>query len=141
MADPRIFSLEEAERALPLVRRIVADVQRVYEEWREAVDSYELVAAGAKGDAPESPALERLRTEVAGYAEQMAGLIGEVQEIGCELKDVRLGLVDFFALLDDRLVYLCWRMGEQGITHWHELDVGFGGRQPIDQSLFQGIIP
>jgi hypothetical protein len=71
----------------------------------------------------------------------MAGLIDEVQEIGCELKDVRLGLVDFYALLDDRLVYLCWRLGEQGITHWHELNEGYGGRQPIDQSLFQGIIP
>jgi hypothetical protein len=141
MADPRIFSLEDAERALPLVRKIVADVQRVYEEWRGAVASYELVAAGVKGDEPEPEALEQLRTEVAGYAEQMASLIDEVQEIGCELKDVRLGLVDFYALLDDRLVYLCWRLGEQGITHWHELDEGYGGRQPIDQSLFQGIIP
>lgn len=141
MADPRIFSLDEAERALPLVRKIVADVQRVYEEWREAVASYELVAAGAKADGPESDALEQLRTDVATYAEQMAGLIDEVQEIGCELKDVRLGLVDFYALLDDRLVYLCWRMDEQNITHWHELDAGFGGRQPIDQSLFQGIVP
>ncbi len=141
MADPRIFSLDEAERALPLVRKIVADVQRVYEEWREAVASYELVAAGAKADGPESEALEQLRTDVARYAEQMAGLIDEVQEIGCELKDVRLGLVDFYALLDDRLVYLCWRMDEQSITHWHELDAGFGGRQPIDQSLFQGIVP
>jgi hypothetical protein len=141
MADPRIFSLEDAERALPLVRKIVADVQRVYEEWRGAVASYELVAAGVKSDGPEPVALEQLRTEVAGYAEQMAGLIDEVQEIGCELKDVRLGLVDFYALLDDRLVYLCWRLGEQGITHWHELNEGYGGRQPIDQSLFQGIIP
>jgi len=141
VADPRIFSLDEAERALPLVRKIVADVQRVYEEWREAVASYELVAAGAKADGPESEALEQLRTDVARYAEQMAGLIDEVQEIGCELKDVRLGLVDFYALLDDRLVYLCWRMDEQSITHWHELDAGFGGRQPIDQSLFQGIVP
>ena len=141
MADPRIFSLEDAERALPLVRKIVADVQRVYEEWRGAVASYELVAAGVKGDGPEPVALEQLRTEVAGYAEQMASLIDEVQEIGCELKDVRLGLVDFYALLDDRLVYLCWRLGEQGITHWHELNEGYGGRQPIDQSLFQGIIP
>ena len=140
MADPRIFTLDEAERALPLVRKIVADVQRVYEEWRGAVASYELVAAGAKADGPESEALQQLRTDVAKYAEQMAGLIDELQGIGCELKDVRLGLVDFYALLDDRLVYLCWRMDEQGITHWHELDAGFGGRQPIDQSLFQGIV-
>ena len=141
MADPRIFTLDEAERTLPLVRRIVADVQRLYEEWRGAVGVYELAAAGAKGDAPESEELARLRDLVNAHARQMAELIGELEEVGCQLKDIRLGLVDYYTLLDDRLVYLCWQAGEQGITYWHELDAGFGGRQPIDQSLFQGIVP
>jgi hypothetical protein len=141
MADPRIYSLEEAERALPLVRRIVADIQRAYGAWRDCVDRYEIAVAGAVASEPEPADAELLRVEVDRRAEAVASYLTELQELGCEFKDFRLGLVDFYALLDDRLVFLCWQMGENGITHWHELDAGLGGRQPIDQSLFHGIVP
>ena len=48
------------------------------------------------------------------------------------LKDPRTGLVDFRSVRDGRVVYLCWRLGEDRIRYWHDLDAGFAGRQPLD---------
>lgn len=141
MGDPRIFTLEEAERALPLVRRVVSDIQAAFTLWRASLGRYEVEAAGVRGDAAEPPGLIQLRTEVAEQAERVEGLVEELGQIGCELKDFERGLVDFPALLEDRLVFLCWRMGEEHVTHWHELEAGFAGRQPIDAALFPRTVP
>lgn len=139
MSDPRIFSLEEAERALPLVRRIVADLQIAYRDLRSARQALQL--ARAEPTPPSRDEIDALRDQTERQAGRVNELLGELEDVGAQLKDFERGLVDFYALLDDRLVYLCWRMGEDRITHWHELDAGFRGRQPIDEALFPGTVP
>jgi hypothetical protein len=141
MLGPRLFTLQEAERALPLVRRIVADISSAYHTWQDAVTRYELEAAGATADSGESATLRGLREAVGAHAERVTTLVEELQVLGCELKDFEQGLVDFYALREDRLVYLCWRLGEENITHWHEVDQGFAGRRPIDTALTRGVLP
>ena len=74
-------------------------------------------------------------------AERVAGLVDELQALGVELKALEQGMVDFYALREDRLVYLCWRLGEEHITHWHEVDAGFTGRRPVDEHLTRGVVP
>ena len=59
-------------------------------------------------------------------------MIDLVQSLGAELKEIRTGLIDFRSPRDDRVIYLCWRLGEPRILFWHELDAGFAGRQPLD---------
>ncbi len=54
------------------------------------------------------------------------------EEIGCLLKDVETGLMDFPTLYKGQEVYLCWKLGESGISHWHRIEDGFAGRKPID---------
>lgn len=141
MTDPRIYSLAEAERTLPLVRRIVTDIQRTYRGWRDAVDRFELAQVDSVAGEPESAEAVHWRREAAVRAEDVARYIEELQALGVEFKDFRLGLVDFYALRDDRLVFLCWRVGESAISHWHELDAGFQGRQPIEPATFHEILP
>jgi hypothetical protein len=68
--------------------------------------------------------------------DHLTGLKEEVEQIGCELKDFRVGLIDFPALLDGREVCLCWQLGEDDITYWHETTDGFAGRRPIDHAVF-----
>jgi hypothetical protein len=136
--DPRIFTLEEAERTLPLVRRIVIDLQNEYALWRAAVGQFELVSAGTRADATPPPEVLTAEREVTLLAERVAELLVELESIGCIPKGIEAGLVDFCALRDDRLVYLCWRLGEPSITHWHDLDAGVEGRQPIDHLLATG---
>jgi hypothetical protein len=58
-----------------------------------------------------------------------------IQEIGCLVKDLDIGLLDFPTLYRGREVYLCWRLGEQRIEHWHGVDEGFRGRKPVDDDF------
>jgi hypothetical protein len=53
------------------------------------------------------------------------------QDLGCELKDLDQGLVDFPSYRDDKLIYLCWKRGEDRVSFWHAIDSGFSGRQPL----------
>jgi hypothetical protein len=76
-----------------------------------------------------------LRDAAALEAERINGYLLELEEIGCVFKGFEAGLVDFYALREDRLVFLCWRMGEPHIAHWHEVDAGFEGRQAIDHTM------
>ena len=135
--DPRIFTLEEAERALPLVRRVVIDLQHEYALWRSAVGRFELASAGGTAGAE----VQEAEREVTLLAERVAELLVELESIGCVAKGIEAGLVDFYALRDDRLVFLCWRVGEPRIGHWHPIDAGVDGRHPIDHLLSTEVAP
>ena len=135
MADARIFTLEEAERTLPLLRRILTDLRAEYRVWQDALADYELLTGGARSDRGETEELLGARRTVTESADRISAYLGEIEAIGCLFKGFDAGLVDFYSLRDDRPVFLCWRMGEPRITHWHELDAGFGGRQPIDRAM------
>ena len=135
---PRIFTLAEAERTLPLVKRIVVDLQHEYAQWRSAVGQFELVSAGSRADTQMPPEVAAAEREVNLLAGRVAELLSELESIGCIPKGIEAGLVDFYALRDDRLVYLCWRLGEERIEHWHDIDTGVDGRRPIDDLITTG---
>ena len=141
MAELKIFSVAEAERTLPLVRKILTDLNVEYDEWREAVAGYEVLAAASRADTGETAELLHSRGRVTDAATRINLGLLELEAVGCQFKGFEDGLVDFYALRDDRLVFLCWKLGEAHITHWHEVDAGIAGRQPIDAADFSGIIP
>ena len=135
MAEARIFTLEEAERTLPLLRRILTDLRTEYRIWQEALAEYELLSGGARAEAGESEELVTARRGVTDSADRISAYLDEIQAIGCLFKGFDAGLVDFYTLREDRLVFLCWRVDEAHITHWHEVDAGYSGRQPIDSTF------
>ncbi len=135
MSAPRIFTVREAEATLPLVGRIVADLLAAYPRWKALVASYELLTGPLKAGDQEPAELIEVRDAVAREAERIGGFLLELEEVGCVFKGFDAGLVDFYALRDDRLVYLCWQQGESHISHWHEVDAGFAGRQPVDETM------
>lgn len=123
-----LFTVESANEALILVRKVVGDVVERYGElMRLRMEAQELsLESGAQARFDEisllvEQTLERLKT-----------LHQELIDVGCELKDFATGLVDFPAEIDGRKVWLCWKLREAEVSHWHELDAGFTGRQPID---------
>ena len=61
------------------------------------------------------------------------GIVDEIHETGCVLKDVDLGLVDFYGYHKGRMVYLCWKLGESEVSYWHEIGHGYIHRQPISE--------
>lgn len=120
----RLFELEEAERMLPLVRSIVKGMMDDHEE-RQALL---LRIDDLPRDARETRAL---RHEVETLTEKLVEAAEELADLGLEFKGVELGLVDFPALKDGEIVYLCWQYGEEEIRFWHPLETGYAGRQPI----------
>jgi hypothetical protein len=129
--DTRYFTLEEANRTLPLVRRIVQDIVDEYAEWKGALGRYEAVAARDRGDLGESEEAAALRTEVDEIAQRINEFIDELKQIGCVLKGFDDGLVDFHSTHDDRDIFLCWKLGETEVSHWHEIGAGLAGRRPV----------
>lgn len=124
------FSVEEANRTLPLVRRIVSDAVRDYWRWQEKVREYEEVAANRKVDQPSDEA-EKLEREAQQLARDIDGYIAEIRQLGVEMKGIDSGLVDFPSEVNGRPVLLCWQLGEESVQYWHEEDAGFAGRQPV----------
>ncbi len=128
----RTFTLDEATALLPRLREILNEMQ----EKKPQVDAIreEIVAmtktASGNGHL-ESQDVRDKQKAAQGLIERLNELGAELREFGCELKGIDEGLVDFPAEREGRTIYLCWKLGEDAITHWHELDTGFGGRQPL----------
>ena len=127
----KFFTLDQANRTLPLVRRVVADVVDEYRKWKDVVFRYELLAAGSKADEGETAEQVSLRQQVDESAQKINGFLEELSRIGCVFKGFEEGLVDFPHQMDGREVYLCWRLGEDQIEHWHDVESGFAGRQEL----------
>ncbi len=118
------FTVAEANAALPLVNRIVRDI---VEQYRQVMAYH---AQLQEGDLPD-PDRDRLESARSQATDKLDNLAIELANIGCELKDWESGLVDFPARMDSRDVCLCWKLGEEQITQWHEVYAGFAGREPI----------
>ena len=130
--EPKYFTVEGANKALPLVNRIVADILHDYEIWRDHMRRYELLSGEAPGESGESPEQLTLRKKVDEVAHRINGYMEELAQIGCVFKGFDQGLVDFYSKREDRDVFLCWKFGEPAVEHWHELEGGFAGRQPVE---------
>jgi hypothetical protein len=139
----RFFSLREANALLPTLReeftraRALRDsllgVQQRLQETGHGIDGPEVAV-----DVSASPAVQKLQARAARIIGQLREIIRAVSELGIEIKAAD-GLVDFRSKLRGRTVYLCWKFGEDRVTHFHELGAGFAGRRPIpDDGDFTG---
>lgn len=121
---------ERANKALPLIRRIVDDLVRQYAIWQDLVNQFEV--ASLRSTAQQSdPEADRLAREVQRAARDIQGFVAELTSLGVEVKSMETGLLDFPGEREGRIVYYCWQRGETSVSHWHELDAGFAGRQSL----------
>jgi hypothetical protein len=132
----KTFTLEEAQSLLPVVESLL----------RRAIDgkqSAEKVDTGLSdlarriylsgGMKVDVASVARLRAEMESHLQRARESIAEIDSIGVQVKDLETGLIDFPCRVDDQVVLLCWRMGEPAIEHWHTMEAGFQGRQPVDE--------
>ena len=129
-AATKVFTVEQANKMLPLVRRIVRDIVDAHRAWARAVQAFEAAATWTRADSPSSQ-LATLEAEVRRLAAEIEGYLGELRELGVEFKGFEQGLVDFPGERDGRIVYLCWKLDEDTVSFWHEVADGYTGRQPI----------
>jgi len=124
------WTLERANRALPLVSRIADDIVHRYADWQALVGAYEIASMRDTPHAPDPEAL-RLAEAIQRVAADVDGFVRELTKLGVECKSMEQGLLDFRGELEGRPVYFCWMRGERTVAHWHEIDAGFAGRQPV----------
>jgi hypothetical protein len=79
--------------------------------------------------------LARRKAEREKTIQRVRDAMAEIDAIGVQVKDLDIGLLDFPCKVDGKIVLLCWKLGEQGITHWHGTEEGFAGRKPIDERI------
>lgn len=131
--DKRYFTVAEANNSLPLVRAIVQDITQLAQELRERHERLTRLKPSDRfrlSDAHEEE-LRQVQAEQARGEEKMEEFVRELTQLGVELKEYFIGLIDFPSLMNGRPVYLCWRLGEPEVSYWHELDAGFAGRQKL----------
>lgn len=132
------FTLAEAERLLsrvePLLRSAI-DLKSDLEQAQGELADYRERVAMMGGVNLDRSRVSAVRTRRETAASHLRAAIEQVQGMGCVIKDLDTGLVDFPTLLHGDEVYLCWRLGEAGISFWHGVDEGFRGRKPVDRDF------
>src|SRR5437764_13694181 len=136
----RMFTIDQANAMLPLVRAITTDLAALARDVVERRHRLALLTAGRdlKPGDPYSDELAQMEAELESDAARLQGYVEELRELGVEPKGAVEGLVDFPCKMDGRLVLLCWRLGESEVLYWHDLESGFGGRQPLTAGSVPG---
>lgn len=127
----KVFTIEEANRTLPLVRRIVRDIVSTHSELLARAEAYRGLAVTDRSGTER----RHLESELRELTERVNEYIEELTQIGAQFKGFEGGLVDFNGVLDGRPVLLCWKLGEDSVEWWHEIDAGFAGRQRLPSHL------
>jgi hypothetical protein len=129
----RFFDIDTANASLAEVEPILVTLADQRAELIRLRDRSRAASSAGVGGMAEIDDEESrlLRLRMQGVVDQMAAGVAHIDAMGITLRDIERGLIDFPALVGGRQVWLCWELGEAGVTHWHELDDGFGGRRPL----------
>jgi hypothetical protein len=132
----KTFTIDEAQSLLPVLesllkraiegKRAAQEVETQLSELARKI----YVSGGMRVNLAEAG---KQRSEMDAHLQRVRESIKEIDSIGVQVKDVESGLLDFPCRIDDQIVLLCWRMGEGTIEHWHTIEDGFQGRQPVDE--------
>jgi hypothetical protein len=132
------FTLAEAQRLIPQVDRLLREALETkveYEQAERAIQEFNervMMLGGVVVD--RQRALDN-KSRRGAAADRFRAAVEAVQETGCLIKDLDIGLIDFPTVFRGVEVYLCWKLGEAGIEFWHGVDEGFRGRKPIDKDF------
>jgi hypothetical protein len=137
MAD-RTFTLEEAQMLLPVLesllrasidgKKLIESVDTELQELAHRV----FLQGGLRVNVVH---MARRKAEREKAIQRVKDALAEIDSTGVQVKDLDIGLLDFPCEVDGRVVLLCWKLGENGITHWHSVSEGFAGRKPIDERI------
>lgn len=137
--SPRTFTVSEANALLPQIIPLVEQlqgIQRSIAKTNQQLD--EAIEKLSQGNGYPLKSLKEqikeLTTHQLQLVEAFQSVIAQVEEFGCQMKDLSVGLVDFYGLRNGEVVCLCWKLGEDRIRFWHTLEAGYAGRQPLESS-------
>ena len=134
----RTFTLPEAQLLLPVLRSLLKqaiDAKKLIEtidtEFQEL--AHRIFLSG--GLLVEIGKAATRRAERDKTVQRIKDVVAEIDATGVQVKDLDMGLLDFPCVVDGKTILLCWKMGDEKITHWHDLEEGYAGRKPIDANI------
>ncbi len=134
---PKSFTVSEANALLPTVRPLLEQLQALQQSI--ITTNHELDEMGTKLAGGNGYPIRAIKDKVKTLTKQQLRLIESFQDslkrledIGCLVKDVGLGLLDFYSSRNGEPVLLCWKLGEDHIRFWHTLESGYANRQPLE---------
>ena len=129
-----MFTVEEANDLVPDLELAFGQLGRLRGEASvlvEALGGGEAAMEILNGRAP-GPGLDAHARRFRVVVEEINGVVEQVNELGCLVKDIDAGLVDFYGIQEGEPIFLCWQFGEPAVAHWHPVEEGFAARQPIE---------
>jgi len=133
----RFFTVDEANELLPYLTEKLKECDRILVEIRSVSELTEDMEWywGESINEESNPDREeylKLEKEKKSRIERWNGAVREIEKLGVFLKNPDLGLVDFYSIREEQVVFLCWQRGEPEIRYWHTLEGGFAGRRPLE---------
>lgn len=141
MAKHKTFTLDEAHALLPVLKSLLKRAMDAKQRAQEIEKAFRdlkhriLLSGGLLVDVVASA---RRHTDLLKSYQEIKDAAAEIDAIGVQVKDLDIGLLDFPCRVDDEIVLLCWKYGEEAISHWHGMEEGFAGRKPIDERITKG---
>jgi len=131
----KIFSVDEANELIPFLEQALDSIAAIGREIMSLKGEIQVLSAiegsGATSKNLDVRLLREKEARCAQMLDQFRDALLQVASHGCILRDLDLGLIDFYTMSRDRVVCLCWRRGETRVSHWHSIDEGFSGRRPL----------
>jgi hypothetical protein len=140
----KLFTLREAQALVPKLEQLLRTAAQAKTDAEEVDEELQGLAAKitmAGGMEIDPASVAEMKIRKMGAFQALQRCVDEIQETGCLIKDLEQGLLDFPAMLDDREVYLCWKLGEPQIEYWHHVEDGFAGRRRIQEEFGESGLP
>ena len=141
MAQQKTFTLEEAQRLLPVLQALLKramDGKLLIEQVEKELQDLKHRIMLSGGLMVDVPVVARRRAEHDKSMQEIKDSLAEIDAIGVQVKDLDMGLLDFPCQVGEDIVLLCWKYGEESIQFWHGMEEGFRGRKPIDERILRG---
>jgi hypothetical protein len=144
MSSPRVFTIEEIDGMIPKLSQLVGQQLLEQSEIEQRLAELARLSGGLPGSLQpgENDVAEviRLKSELRGRIARYEAGWRSVQKLGAVVKDPQIGLLDFYGQVEGRLVWLCWRYGEESLGYYHDLEAGYSGRRPLRSEVRERLL-
>lgn len=137
----KLFTVEEVNKLLPEIKTIIdefKDRKKIFFELKEEVFQLTEIVDSEEYRSEELSNKERI---LMATSKEIENLFEEIAKLGCIVKDIDNGLVDFISIFQGKKVFLCWKQGEDNVSWYHDMHTGFSGRLKIEDPVeFKNIL-
>ena len=144
MNTPRVFTISEVNALIPDLSDLVGDQLREQSEIEHGLAELTRLSGSTppslQAGADDPKHVLKLKRDLRERIERYEAGWARVQTMGGVIKDPRTGLVDFYGRVGEKLVWLCWRYGEDSLSHYHDLETGFAARRPLTENVRRNLL-